>query len=121
MAAVEQRLANLGPWAGGQADLTARWEEIGRACREVSISVCGVIEVARGAPWLRGRDAEIQRLDQLIVQTQAADRNARRNPHNLDAQAWAAQKQQKRSDLRQARQWKRQQVQAWVGFPSSRG
>ena len=41
--------------------------------------VCGVIEVARGAPSLRGRDAEIQRMDQLIVQTQAADRNARRN------------------------------------------
>lgn len=51
--------------------------------RDVAVQVCGVLQRYKGQPWLRGRDGEVQHLDQRVQQARAADRRIQGNPDAL--------------------------------------
>ena len=83
-----------------------QWEEICKICREVSFEVCGILHVHKGAPWLRNKGGDIQRLDQAILSVKQVDRGARRSGDE-DAANRA------RGDLRRVRKEKAKALREW--------
>ncbi|CAE7252939.1 unnamed protein product [Symbiodinium sp. CCMP2592] len=71
-----------------------------------SRGVCGVLKSHKGAPWLRDKGGDIERLDQAILQAKEQDREARGSG---DAGAMA----RARRDLQQSRQMKRRTLSKW--------
>ncbi|CAJ1396225.1 unnamed protein product [Effrenium voratum] len=108
---VEERLAQL--QAREDADLTSRWEAICAACRDAAVQVCGVLQRHKGQPWFRGRDGEVQQLDQRIQQARAADRRIQGNPDALPVAEFHRARRAARQGLRATRRTKKVTLGEW--------
>ena len=102
---VEARLRTLQPFTNSE-EMDQNWNALCRICREVAVEVCGVIESHRGAPWLRNRAADIERLDAAIQSAKQQDQYAR-------ATGDAAQCRVARYALQHARKHKAHTLQTW--------
>ena len=110
--AVEEKLAFVQANNPHQ-DSNEKWDLLCTTCREAATRICGVLTNSQGAPWLRGKDHEVQQLDRYIVEAQNADRTIRHNPTNLPPDLWQQQCRLKRHQLQQARKYKREQLNKW--------
>jgi ribonuclease HI len=103
MEEVEQRLQQ------GQnlhRDVDARWERICQICRDVAVQVCGILDKAPGAPWLKDKQEDIRRLDQEIARVRDQDREARHSPVGRTAAEQQQYKRRARRQLQEARKLK---------------
>ena len=89
------------------------WEQICLICRNTAAQVCGIVSQSYDKPWLRGREENIQLLDQIIAQARRADHQARLNLDGLPPDHHAHLCRRSRLTLRQARKNKQDVITTW--------
>ena len=57
--------------------MNANWDTLCTICREVAVEVCGIVGSHKGAPWLRNKTQEVERLDADITFAKQQDQDAR--------------------------------------------
>ena len=89
------------------------WEQICLICRNTAAQVCGIVSQSYDKPWLKGREGNIQLLDQIIAQARRADHQARLNLDGLPPDQHAQLCRRNRLILRQARKNKHAVIATW--------